>query len=323
MSRTYLPLWITFALVLLMFGAGASQFDGFASLRVVTNLISDNAFLLVTALGMTLVILSGGIDLSVGSVIALSGVAAALLIGPYQWHPLLAFALILPCAALFGAAMGALIQYYQLQPFIVTLAGMFLARGVATLLSEESVAIEHPFYDAVAEFGLELPDGGWLGATSLLTIALVLLMLVLTHYSRFGSYVYALGGNSQSAQLMGVPVARTTILLYASSSMLAAMAGIIFSFYTYSGYALAAVGVELDAIAAVVIGGTLLTGGSGFIIGTVLGVLLMGLIQTYINFDGSLSSWWSKIVIGGLLFFFIALQKLLSKKLQNNAGSKA
>lgn len=135
MSRTYLPLWITFALVLVMFGAGASQFDGFASLRVVTNLISDNAFLLVTALGMTLVILSGGIDLSVGSVIALSGVAAALLIGPYQWHPLLAFAVILPCAALFGAGMGALIQYYQLQPFIVTLAGMFLARGVATLLS--------------------------------------------------------------------------------------------------------------------------------------------------------------------------------------------
>lgn len=122
---------------------------------------------------------------------------------------------------------------------------------------------------------------------------------------------------------MGVPVARTTILLYATSSMLAAMAGIIFSFYTYSGYALAAVGVELDAIAAVVIGGTLLTGGSGFIIGTVLGVVLMGLIQTYINFDGSLSSWWSKIVIGGLLFFFIALQKLLSRSWQQKAGGKA
>lgn len=313
MTSRYLPLYVSSVLLLLLFVVGAAQFDGFASLAVLTNLISDNAFLLVTALGMTLVILSGGIDLSVGSVIALSGVAAALLIGPLGWHPLLAFALILPCAALFGAGMGTLIHYYQLQPFIVTLAGMFLARGVATLLSEESVAIEHPFYDQLSEFGLSLPDGGWLGASSLLALLLVLLVALLAHKSRFGGRIYALGGNAQSAALMGVPVARTTIQLYALSSLLAATAGLLLSLYTYSGYALAAVGTELDAIAAVVIGGTLLSGGVGLVLGTVLGVLLMGLIQTYITFDGSLSSWWSKIVIGLLLFGFIALQKVLQR----------
>lgn len=314
MSVRYLPLWITAALLCVLFGIGGWQFEGFASLAVVSNLFSDNAFLLIVALGMTLVIISGGIDLSVGAVIALSGVAASLLISQYQWHPLLAFALILPCAALFGTMMGVLIHVYKLQPFIVTLAGMFLARGLATTLSEESVAIDHSFYDAIAEFGFTLPGGGWVGSSTMIFAVLLLLVVVVMHYSRFGAYVYALGGNQQSAELMGVPVARTTIAIYALSSVLAALAGIVFTFYTFSGYALAGVGMELDAIAAVVIGGTLLTGGSGFVVGTVLGVLLMGVIQTYIIFDGSLSSWWTKIVIGLLLFGFIVLQKMLSRR---------
>lgn len=325
MSLRYLPLWITAALLCLLFGIGGWQFDGFASLAVVSNLFSDNAFLLIVALGMTLVIISGGIDLSVGAVIALSGVAAGLLISQYQWHPLLAFALIMPAAALFGALMGVLIHVYKLQPFIVTLAGMFLARGLATTLSEESIAIDHSFYDAVAEFGIALPGGGWIGSSTLIFIVVLVLVIMLMHYSRFGACVYAIGGNSQSAQLMGVPVASTTIAIYALSSVLAALAGIVFTFYTFSGYALAGVGMELDAIAAVVIGGTLLTGGSGFVIGTVLGVLLMGVIQTYIIFDGSLSSWWTKIVIGLLLFGFIVLQKVLSRRtaLTAAAGSTA
>ncbi|WP_215396611.1 galactofuranose ABC transporter, permease protein YjfF [Rheinheimera oceanensis] len=325
MSLRYLPLWITAALLCLLFGIGGWQFDGFASLAVVSNLFSDNAFLLIVALGMTLVIISGGIDLSVGAVIALSGVAAGLLISQYQWHPLLAFALIVPAAALFGALMGVLIHVYKLQPFIVTLAGMFLARGLATTLSEESIAIDHSFYDAVAEFGIALPGGGWIGSSTLIFMVVLVLVIMLMHYSRFGACVYAIGGNSQSAQLMGVPVASTTIAIYALSSVLAALAGIVFTFYTFSGYALAGVGMELDAIAAVVIGGTLLTGGSGFVIGTVLGVLLMGVIQTYIIFDGSLSSWWTKIVIGLLLFGFIVLQKVLSRRtaLTAAAGSTA
>ncbi|MFP8845553.1 galactofuranose ABC transporter, permease protein YjfF [Shewanella baltica] len=311
-AKRFIPLWITASLLLVMFLIGSMQFDGFASVRVVTNLFRDNAFLLITALGMTLVIISGGIDLSVGSVIALSGVLTSILITEYHWHPLLAFALVLPLGTLFGALMGSIIHVYKLQPFIVTLAGMFLARGMATTISEESIAIDHPFYDAIADLSIALPGHGSLDISSLIFIIFFIVVAVMMHYSRFGTNVYALGGNAQSAELMGVSIAKTTISIYALSSFLATLAGIVFTFYTFSGYALGAVGVELDAIAAVVIGGTLLTGGSGFVLGTVLGVFLMGVIQTYITFDGTLSSWWTKIVIGLLLFFFIVLQKLLN-----------
>ena len=143
------------------------------------------------------------------------------------------------------------------------------------------------------------------------SLAVFVFGIVLAHRTRFGSYVYALGGSETSAGLMGVPVARTTILIYTLSSVLAGLAGVVFSLYTSAGYSLSALGVELDAIAAVVIGGTLLTGGYGFVAGTFIGVMLQGLVQTYIVFDGSLSSWWTKIVIGGLLFMFILLQRLI------------
>jgi ribose/xylose/arabinose/galactoside ABC-type transport system permease subunit len=298
-SHRYFPLLITCALFLALFVAGAVQYAGFGSGRVFFNLFTDNAFLMITAIGMTFVILSGGIDLSVGAIIALTGVVCAVLIEQYHWHPLQIFPLILAGAVCFGAAMGALIHYYQLQPFIVTLAGMFCARGLATTISESSTPINHPFYNAVSAFGFDVPGSGWVGA------------ILAAHYTRFGNNVYAIGGNRRDAELMGVPVAATTIGIYALSSGFAALAGIVFSFYTFSGYSLAAMGVELDAIAAVVIGGTLLTGGSGYVFGTMIGVLIMGLIQTYISFHGALNSWWTKIVIGMLLLFFIALQKSL------------
>jgi simple sugar transport system permease protein len=290
------------------------QFEGFGSLRVFANLFSDNAFLIVTAIGMTFVILSGGIDLSVGAVIALTGVVCALLIGEYQWHPLVVFPVVLLGGGLFGAGMGALIHGYQLQPFIVTLAGMFLARGLATTLSEQSLPIDHAFYDAVADFGFLLPGNGWVGSSTLILFAVMVVAILVAHFTRLGGYIYAIGGNRQSAQLMGVPLGATTIAIYASSGFLSALAGILFSFYTFSGYALAGVGLELDAIAAVVIGGTLLSGGVGYVFGTLIGVLIMGVIQTYIAFDGTLNSWWTKIVIGVLIFLFIAMQRAIAKR---------
>lgn len=322
LQSRYFPLYVTAALFVLLFAAGTIQFPGFGSARVFANLFSDNAFLAIAAIGMTFVIISGGIDLSVGAVIALTGVACGLLIGRYGLHPLQVFPLLLIGGGLFGAAMGALIHYYKLQPFIVTLAGMFLARGLATTLSEESIPIEHEFYDVIADFGITLPGDAWVGSSTLLLVAVLVAAVLLAHFSRLGGYIYALGGNAQSAQLMGVPVARTTVSIYAISGFLSALAGIVYSFYTFSGYSLAAVGMELDAIAAVVIGGTLLSGGSGFVVGTVIGVLIMGVIQTYISFDGTLNSWWTKIFIGLLLFVFIAMQRLLTRS-ENRGGAHA
>lgn len=311
-NNRYLPLTVTACLFIILFIIGSIQFEGFGSLRVLTNLFTDNAFLVITSIGMTFVILSGGIDLSVGAVIALTGVICSVLIGDYQWHPLQAFPVVIILGALFGAAMGALIHYYKLQPFIVTLAGMFLARGLATTISEQSIPINHSFYDKVAGFGLNLPGNAWIGTSTIILLIVLVVAILLAHYTRLGSFIYAMGNNKQSAKLMGVPIAKTTLSIYALSSTLAAIAGIIFSFYTFSGYSLAAVGVELDAIAAVVIGGTLLSGGVGYVAGTVIGVMIMGIIQTYISFDGSLNSWWTKIVIGLLLLLFIGLQKLLT-----------
>jgi simple sugar transport system permease protein len=260
---------------------------------------------------MTFVILSGGIDLSVGAVIGFTGVLIAVMITWFGVHPLIAFAVALVVSAAFGAAMGAAIHYLAVPSFIVTLAGMFLARGGASVLSSDSIAINHPFYTAISSTYYKLPGGGRLSLVGGIMVAVFVVGAILAHRTRFGSYVYALGGNSTSAALMGVPVARTTIQIYMLSSTLAGLAGIVFSLYTSAGYSLAAVGVELDAIGAVVIGGTLLTGGYGFVAGTFIGVMLMGLVQTYIIFDGTLSSWWTKIVIGVLLFMFILLQRLV------------
>lgn len=313
-NHKFFPLIVTSILFALLFLTGSVQFENFGTLRVFMNLLTDNAFLLITAVGMTFVILSGGIDLSVGSTIALSGVIISVLLGQYGWHPVPAFLVVLGFGTLFGSAMGAIIHYYRLQPFIVTLAGMFFARGLSQVISSESLPIQHDFYFTVAMAGLPLPGGAWLGSSTIISLVVLGLAVLLANFSRFGGRVYAVGGDAQSAALMGVPMARTTIGVYALSSFLAALSGIVFSFYTFSGYSLAAVGVELDAIAAVVIGGTLLSGGYGYVIGTLFGVLIMGVVQTYISFDGTLSSWWTKIVIGLLLFVFIALQKVMSSR---------
>lgn len=311
LNRKFIPLAVTCCLFFILFGIGSIQFEGFGTPRVFFNLLSDNAFLIIAAIGMTFVILSGGIDLSVGAVIALTGVVCSVLISKYQWHPLLAFPVVLIGGTAFGAIMGAIIHYYKMQPFIVTLAGMFFARGLASVISEESIPIEHEFYNDVSAFGFEILDGAWIGSSTIICLMVLIVAIISAHYTRFGGRVYAIGGDANSSALMGIPLAATTIRIYAISSFLATLAGIVYSFYTFSGYSLAAVGVELDAIAAVVIGGTLLTGGYGYMIGTLMGVLIMGIVQTYISFDGTLSSWWTKIVIGFLLFCFIALQQLL------------
>lgn len=311
MSRRLGPLVATTVIFLAVYALSALQYPSIMSWRVVGNLLTDNAFLGIAAVGMTFVILSGGIDLSVGAVIAFTGVLIAVLVGWAGLHPLVAFAVALVASAAFGAAQGAAIHFLRVPAFIVTLAGMFLARGAASVITQDSVPIEHPFYRTVASTYLSVGSGGRISLVGGLMLAVFVVFALIAHRTRFGSYVYALGGNATSASLMGVPVARTTILIYTLSSALAGLSGIVFSLYTSAGYPLAAIGVELDAISAVVIGGTLLTGGYGFVLGSLVGVMLQGLVQTYIIFDGTLSSWWTKIVIGGLLFLFILLQRLV------------
>ena len=209
--------------------------------------------------------------------------------------------------------MGVIIAKFDIQPFIITLAGMFFLRGMCFLINLDSVPIDHPFVSAFSGFKVPLPGRGWLTASALLMLATVIGGVIIAHYTRFGRNVYAIGGDRHSAELLGIPVHSTIIRVYTLSGFFSALSGVVFAFYTASAYPLAAVGVELDAIAAVVIGGTLLTGGMGFVLGTFFGGIIMGVIQTLIAFDGSLNSWWTKIMIGALLFGFIVLQRLITR----------
>lgn len=311
MNSKYLPLMATIAIFVIAYVLCAIQYPTMLSTRVAGNLLTDNAFLGITAVGMTFVILSGGIDLSIGSVIAFTGVFLAVLLRDTSIHPLFAFVIVLIITTAFGAGLGAIIHFLQMPPFIVTLAGMFLARGIAFVLSIDSIPIDNAFYSRLNELYILLPGGGRLTLIGAVLLIVFAAGIVIAQRTRFGANVYALGGGSATAALMGVPVGRTTIQIYGLSGFLAGLSGIVFSIYTSAGYSLATVGVELDAIAAVVIGGTLLTGGAGFVGGTLIGILIQGLIQTYITFDGTLSSWWTKILIGILLFAFIVLQKVI------------
>ncbi len=231
---------------------------------------------------MTFVILSGGIDLSVGSVIAFTGVLLAKLIGTYGMHPGYAIALALVMGVAFCALMGWIIDTLKLPAFIIMLAGMFFVRGMSFIVSQESIPIEHTVYQQLVGLAWRMPGGGRLTFLALIMLMTVIVGMVLAHRTCFGHRVYAIGGNITSAELMGVRVRKTTIQIYMLSSTLAVLSDIVFSLYTSAGYALAASGVELDAIAVVVIGGTLLTGGVGTVLGTFFGVLIQGLIQTYI-----------------------------------------
>jgi len=314
MKSRFLPLFATFVVLLLLYGAGWYRFEAFGTTRIVANAMTDKAFIGIVALGMTFVILSGGIDLSVGSVVAFTSVFCALVIEQHGLHPVPTFAIILLMGAAFGASMGVLIHYFKIPPFIATLAGMFVARGATFVLTTTSLPVTHPFYSEVAGISYRFPDKGKVTFVAGVFLVVLLVSIVIAHFTRFGRDVYAIGGSESAALLLGVPVGRTIIGVYTLSGVMATLGGIIYSLHTRSGYPLAATGLELDAIAAVVVGGTLLTGGVGYVSGTFLGVLILGLIQTYINFDGSLNSWWSKIVIGVLLLLAIGIQKLLTSQ---------
>ena len=310
-----LPLVATAAVLVLAFLVGALRYDSFASWAVVRNLLVDNAFLAIAAVGATGVILSGGIDLSVGAVMALSSVILARLVESAGLHPLAAIALVLLVGLLFGLAQGLLIRLFELPAFLVTLAGMFLARGLAFAVHPQSLGIKHAFVADVLNDRLSftLPLGrGVLIPCTVVAAAIVLALAWWTlRQTPFGRSVYAIGDDEHAATLMGLPVGPTKVAVYGLAGLLSALAGVAFALYQQAGDPTACKGLELDAIAAVVIGGTLLSGGAGSVVGTLMGVLILGLIQTIITFEGTLSSWWTRIVVGALVLAFVGLQRTI------------
>lgn len=311
LARQHVPIAATVVVCTLLYVIACVLYGerGFFSWGVLLNFLRDNAVLGLTALGMTFVILSGGIDLSVGAVVGTTAILVAVAVERLHVHPAVAILAVLLLGTLFGAFQGGVIHLFRLPPFLVTLAGMFLARGIGFVVSLESVSIRHPWYQRAGDFHVAL-----LPLTALLFLVMLLIAVYLAHATRFGRNVYALGGSESSALLMGLPAGRTKVQVYALSGFCAALAGVAYTFYTYSGNASAGLTLELDAIAAVVIGGTLLSGGVGYVLGTLVGVLIYGIIQTAIAFEGTLSSWWTKIAIGALLLAFVLLQKLVQAR---------
>ncbi len=308
-----LPLLVTALIFAALFGTAAHFYDGFFTARVFIGLLADNAFLGIAAVGMTLVIFAGGIDLSVGAVIGFTSIFTATLIEQHHLAPGLAWALALAAGAGLGAGMGGLIHFFRLPPFLITLAGMFLARGAGFWISTESVGISHGLFARISGYELVLGPVVF-PANALFLLAVMLAGYVVAQHTRFGRTLLAIGGNEQSALLMGLPVGPAKVAVYAVNGLCAAVAGIVATLYTGSGNPSMGLGLELDAIAIVVIGGTLLTGGRGHMLGTLLGVLIFGTIQAAILFDGRLSSWWMRIVVGGLLLVFILLQRFFLRR---------
>lgn len=321
-NRRFIPLAATMGLFLIAYLFGVMSYPGMRDPQVFFNLFRTSPFLLISAIGMTFVILSGGIDLSVAGVVALTTVASAALLRTGEWNAWVVMILMLAMGMLLGAIMGGLITYLKVQPFIVTLAGLWFARGLCFFISDDAIAIENRTYSILGQTKILIPgladpvtqQGDFISVLVVLGLVVVIAAVFIAHYTRFGRTIYAIGGNELSARLMGLPVERTKVLVYTLNGFCSALAGIALSIYVLSGHGLYAQGFELDVIASVVMGGTLLTGGAGYVIGTVFGVLITGVTQTLIQFNGQLSSWWTRIVVGALTLIFIGVQSLLAAR---------
>ena len=319
----YLMVYATLGIFALLYLFGALLYGGkgFTTLRTFVLLFSDNAYIGISAVGMTMVLITGGIDLSVAAVASLTGMIIAYGTTVMGLDPIVCIAFALFVGVGLGLLMGACIQYLNVPPFITTLTGMFLARGVTSLISRESISIKNDLISALAgfKFYLKWPNeaGEWVkikpvASIDLNTIVFILMIIigaVILQKTRFGRNVYAIGGNEQSAKLMGLPVARTKVLVYGFNGLCSVLAGVSYALYVKSGWNLALQGAELDVISCCVIGGVMLSGGVGYMQGTMLGVLLKATIPAIITFNGSMNSWWAKIFTGLLLLLFIVIQR--------------
>ncbi len=309
---------------------------GFLRPQQVFDMLNNNAALIIIACALTIVMIGGGIDISVGGVIALVVMSCVVHLengGSIFTAVLLALGIGLA----FGVVHGLLVAYLEIQPFIVTLAGMFFARGMTTIVSVQPQKVTHEGFKALMNARIEIP---WLGYTAkngnliparmepgvVVALVIVALVFVMLYKTRLGRGFYAIGGNSQSALMLGINVKRTRFIAYVLSGLLAGIAGFVFMMHTGAGNATNASGAEMNAIASSIIGGTLLTGGVGNVFGTLFGVLTLSTIKSIVTTSGLRDPWWQSITTGAMLCFFILLQSVVLSsrgKGKKNAPSQA
>ena len=323
-ASRYFQFFVTIILFIVLYGIGVAMYNGFSRPQVFWNLLIDNASLIIVTVGVTFTIITGGggIDISVGAVVALVCMCLAYLLQNTELAIPVVICLVLLIGIVIGFVQGYLISVFKMQPFIVTLAGMFFCRGMTAVISRDTINIDNPSYVAIASERINMFGTGFISVGALVALIILIIAIIVLKYTKFGRTIFAIGGNENSASLMGLPVTKTKILAYVISGFCAALGGVVYSWTMLSGYTLHAMGMEMDAIASSVIGGTLLTGGVAFMPGTIFGVLIQGIILTFITFQGTLSAWWTKIVVGALLCIFIIMQALITEH-KNKLTSKS
>ena len=315
--------WLAIALAILILGVISSILSpSFLKLDNFRGILMSTSITGIMAIGMTFVILTGGIDISVGSVTALVCMAAANQMENHGMNAYTAIALALVIGLLYGIVQGYLISYLEIQPFIVSLAGLFFGRGLTSMISTEMISIKNETFLAWANYKIYLPIGSYsrrgvfhpayIYPTVVVALIIVVIIAIVMKFTKFGRDVYAVGGNAQSAMMMGLNVRKTKFKAYILNGVLAGCGGFLFCLNSCSGFVEQAKGLEMDAISASVIGGTLLSGGVGTPFGTIFGVLIKGTISSLITTQGTLSSWWVRIVLSALLCFFIVLQAVFA-----------
>jgi simple sugar transport system permease protein len=307
-----IPILTTVFIFVLTYSLASIMFPGFFSPYNFVNIFKNIACLGVIAVGMTFVIISGGIDLSVGSIVAFTTIFIAKMNSAWMVPSWISMIISLVIGIILGFLIGYLITYFELPAFLVTLVGMFLMRGLAYMVHQGTISIkDDPFISFMKSTGIKVGAGN-LSLYVFIFFIILIAGIYISKYTKFGRTVYAIGGNENSAILMGLPVKRTKVMVYMISGFLSALGGIIFTIHLASGKPHNALGLELDVIASVVIGGTLLTGGAGYVVGSFFGVLIYALVFKLPAYISAFREWWAQILVGVLVLVFILIQTYIT-----------
>lgn len=303
---------------------------GFLKPQNFFNILNENASLIILSCGMSLVMITGGIDISVGQVTALVCMSCAVLLDKQNGNVVTSMCLAVAIGLAFGIVQGTLVAYLEIQPFIVSLAGLFFAKGMTTIVNANPFNVEHKEFVAMRSTRIEIPFMGsynkkgmyipaYIEIGVVIAIAVVILLFVLLKWTRLGRNFYAVGGNAQSARLLGINVKRTKFMAHLLCSVLAGIGGYVYFMHVGSGSPSHADGAEMNAIASSIIGGTLLTGGVGNIAGTFFGVLSLSTIKNIVASLGLDEAWWTNITVAFMLCLFLLIQSIV---LRRKAGAK-
>jgi simple sugar transport system permease protein len=322
-NDTSLLLIITIVIFFVMYiGAIIFQGGGFTKPQMLFNILNANSALIITSVGLSIVMITGGIDISVGGVVALVSMCCAVYLDKMGGSIIGSIGIALGIGLLYGIVQGFLVAYLDIQPFIVSLAGMFFARGMTTIVNTAPFNVENPTFVALKDTRIIVPGMGsytrkgiyvpaYVEIGVIVALAIVLLLFVVLRWTKLGRSFYAVGGNKQSALMLGINVKRTKFLSHLICSVLAGIAGYVYFLHVGSGSASHAMGMEMNAIASSIIGGTMLTGGVGNLIGTLFGVLSLCTIQTIVASAGLDDAWWTGITIAAMLCIFLIIQSVV------------